>query len=329
MINFNYSPKSFFSLNDWSYGYIFQQLYLISEGEYGNSFYLNYEDEYWFISSSFKKKSEKTTKNGYSFNLNYYLVGKTGNLVRQDDPNVEIQNIAKSSLIHYLGIGDDLTEFYKFVTEFDELVDLISILPGYRLSSVLMVEWMPILAYLSTNTTVDMFHNFLMNFLHNWGINITHSNFKIPCFPPIKNLLPITEETYRLTKIGYRSKYMPEMVNCLVSEKTFSQLINNYDKGNDHKKVLKELNLMKGIGDYSARCILLYGLRDYSVGFVDSFIKILMNKYFKIDKKIGNKSLQNILDEKFYPYQGLLIDWLTAVYSITTNTNKDKYFTIK
>ena len=84
---------------------------------------------------------------------------------------------------------------------------------------------------------------------------------------------------------------MPEMVNSLVTENTFKNLIENYDQNSDKRIVLKQLQKMKGIGDYSARCILLYGLRDYSVGFVDSFIKILMNKYFKIDKKIANRQL--------------------------------------
>ena len=176
MKEFIYNPKSYFSLNDWSYGYIFQQLYLISKGEYGNSFYFTYENEYWFISSSFSKKSNKTTTNTIFFSLNYYKLNEKGTLIKQEDPDSEVQKLAQSSIIHYLGIGDDLTGFYKFVKEFDELINLLDILPGYRLSSILMSEWMPIFAFLSTNTTVDMFHTFLMNFLHNWGINIPYSN---------------------------------------------------------------------------------------------------------------------------------------------------------
>ena len=69
-------------------------------------------------------------------------------------------------------------------------------------------------------------------------------------------------------------------------------------------------------------------MRKYSIGFVDSFVKIVMNHYFQTDLKISNKSLLAFLDKKFYPYQGLIVDWLTAVYSFLNNTTKDKFFKI-
>ena len=250
-------------------------------------------------------------------------------MILEEDPDDYIIQKAKETIIKYLGAEEDLSSFYKFVDEFEELSNQQNILPGYRLSSVLMREWMPVLGFLSTNTTVDMYHTFLINFLHRWGIQVKLEKSVIPSFPPLMNLINLQDDDYRKTKIGYRSKYMPELINNIVTKKLSLENLEIILEAEDNKKVLKYLQESKGIGDYTARCILLYGLRNYSVGFVDSFIKIIMNEYFKTNKKIANKELLKIIDDKFYPYQGLMIDWLTAIYSITKNTSKDKYFILK
>ena len=63
--------------------------------------------------------------------------------------------------------------------------------------------------------------------------------------------------------------------------------------------------------------------------FVDSYVKFLMKEYFGIDKDITNPSLLKLLDEKFNPYQGLLIDWLTAIHSVVNTLPNTKIFNLK
>ena len=322
MIDFTIVPKSVFSFQDWSYGYIFHQLYQITKSEYGNSFYLYLDSEVFFISSKFKIFDHKSTINKLHFFMEVYNQNKKNELILEEDPNDYITKKAKETIIKYLGAEEDLSSFYKFANEFDELSNLQNVLPGYRLSSVLMREWMPILGFLSTNTTVDMYHTFLKNFLLRWGIQVKLDKSIIPSFPPLMNLINLQDDDYRKTKIGYRSKYMPELINNIVTKKLPLEKLEAILETEDIKRVLKYLQESKGIGDYTARCILLYGFRNYSVGFVDSFIKIIMNEYFKTDKKVANKELMKIIDDKFYPYQGLMIDWLTAI-------SKDKFFILK
>jgi len=321
-------PKYPFNFHDWCYGYIFSQLYQISKTKYANSFYIKENGDSWFISSVFTYPDKPKAKDTFSISTRYYKNEKGDKLQQVVNPEVSLKQKVEEHINHYLGLNEDLTGFYKFVNEFQELGELTNTLPGYRLSSVLIKEWMPIFSYLSTNTTVNMFHTFLELFLEYWGKNIAFDNYKVPCFPLLENLVHLKEEDYRKAKIGYRAKYLPEMISQLLA-KSYPLDYNNYlIEQEDKVKLLKQLKKVKGVGDYSARTILLYGLRDYSVAFVDSFIKIIMNKYFKTDLKIENKELQIIIDKKFYPYQGLMIDWLCAVYSFSSNTSKDKFFTI-
>lgn len=329
MVDFNFNPKYHFSLIDWSYGYIFQQLYQISKHEYGNSFYFINNNELWFVSTKFALTNKKTKEDTLHFTMEFYTHSNGKELILIEDPPVHIVAKAKDLIIRYLGAGDDYTDFYKFTQEFEELTSLPDALPGYRLSSVLMQEWMPILGFLSTNTTVEMYHTFLMNFLHHWGIGVRLGRAIIPSFPPLENLKLLVDDDYRKTKIGYRSKYMQAMITAILTKKLPLDELEAYSETIDKKKLLKKMQETKGIGDYTARCILLYGLKDYSVGFVDSFIKTIMHEYFKTDKKIANKDLMNKIDDLFYPYQGLMIDWLTAIYSKTMNINKDKYFILR
>ena len=319
-------PKTEFSFHDWCYGYIFQQLYQLSKHQYGNAYYIYDDSDLWLINALFEENSSSNRQKPIDVSLNYYRQDSPEKFQLQEDPSDEIEKLATQTLNHYLGFKDDLTGFYKFTSEFDELRALPKVLPGYRLASVLMREWMPVLAYLSTNTTVDMYHTFLANFLINWGLKTTFQNFSMASFPPLKQLIHLKDEDYRKTKIGYRSKYLPELINSLATNNS-SVLSNTFTlEQEDLPKILKQLKKLKGIGDYSARCILLYGHKEYSVGFVDSIVKIIMNQYFGIDKSLSNTALMKKIDDKFSPYQGLLIDWLCAIYSFTTNSSKDKFF---
>lgn len=166
-----------------------------------------------------------------------------------------------------------------------------------------------------------MYHIFLQNFLKEWGLQNNDSTIIPPAFPPLHLLHSVKDEEYRKTKVGYRAKYLPAMVEYLINNKL------SYDNSNwERNQFLKQLKTIKGIGDYSARCIVLYGAKDYSMSFVDSYVKFLMNHYFNIDKSLTNNSLLKMMDEKFYPYQGLLIDWLTAIYSVSEALPNTKIF---
>lgn len=324
MNKFKITPSSPFSFEEYSEGYIFEPLYRLNPTTFTNSFSLVQDSETWFINAKYSKEEIEATDEPITINLIYYRQIKNKSYELLDNPPELIKSLAKNRVINFLGLNDDLHKFYNFIGEFDELSKFKKLIPGFRLSGALAIEWLPILAYLSTNTTVNMYHTFLQNFLSAWGVHNGNKKVVPPAFPPVTNILPVKDEEYRKTKIGYRAKYLPVLVDQL---QTFTlpkdvTTVNKLD-------LLKQLKKLTGIGDYSARCIILYGLKDFSMPFVDSYVKFLMKEYFGIEKDITNPSLLKILNEKFHPYQGLLIDWLTAVHSVANKLPNTKIFSLK
>ena len=191
-------------------------------------------------------------------------------------------------------------------------------LAGYRLSSLLSLEWMPIYAFLSTNTTLKSYYLFLDNIINYWGSKISYKNQELVSLPLLDDLLYVDEIQLRKTKIGYRAKYFPLMISKLVNNPLYwARSANNFSER------YKFLLAIKGIGDYSARTTLLYGPKDYSIAFVDSFIRSLMYEFFSLPKETSINKIYTFLEEHFSPYQGLLLDWLTAVKMFDTNNNSE------
>ena len=117
-------PKTEFSFHDWCYGYIFQQLYQLSKHQYGNAYYIYDDTDFWLINCLFEENSSNDRQKPINVSFNYYYQDSTGKFLLQEDPSEFIQKLAIQNLNHYLGFNDDLTPFYKFASEFEELREL-------------------------------------------------------------------------------------------------------------------------------------------------------------------------------------------------------------
>ncbi len=93
-------------------------------------------------------------------------------------------------------------------------------------------------------------------------------------------------------------------------------------KSKNTPEKLSFLTSLPGIGSYSARATLLYGLREYSVAFVDVYIRKLLHFFFGLDSKISEKKIFHFLDENFAPFQGLTIDWLSAIFPLANQSDE-------
>ena len=48
-----------------------------------------------------------------------------------------------------------------------------------------------------------------------------------------------------------------------------------------------------------------------------------MHEFFSLPKETSVKVIYTFLEEHFHPYQGLLLDWLTAVKMLENNNNSE------
>lgn len=310
------TPIEPFSFINWSKGYIFSRLEKISQNVFQKCFTASINSSKIFVKAIFEKKTVEANTSPLTIKISCFPIDESKSI---EDLQIEnLKSYLQAEINRYLGLNDDYSNFYKIIKEYEQFSQFIPLLAGYRLSSVLSLEWMPIYAFLSTNTTLKSYYLFLDNIINYWGSKISYKNQELVSLPLLDDLLYVDEIQLRKTKIGYRAKYFPLMISKLVNNPLYwARSANNFSER------YKFLLAIKGIGDYSARTTLLYGPKDYSIAFVDSFIRSLMYEFFSLPKETSINKIYTFLEEHFSPYQGLLLDWLTAVKMFDTNNNSE------
>ena len=124
-------------------------------------------------------------------------------------------------------------------------------------------------------------------------------------FPTPKQLLCATEEYYKSFGLGYRSKYLVEVVKAF----------QNFDYDNFAKLSITEqiqiLTSVKGIGPKVADCILLFGFYQMKVFPVDTWIEKVFNQHFNIENLVLNRNqIREKLVELFGEYSGYAQQYL-------------------
>jgi endonuclease III len=317
--SFVLSPIAPFSFDDWSRGYVFDRLFKISSTEYQKNFQAELFGYRFFWIMTFSKETTSVNCDPISVKIDSVSDSKTKNpLIQLNLSQNQINKIKKTLICQielYLGLTEELSSFYELLSNHKILNPFIHLLEGYRLSSVLNIEWMPLLSYLTTNTTIKNYYQNLFSFTKQWG-KIIKINGRVLNFPPlIKDLKSIREEEFRLIKLGYRAKYLPKIITFLNENhvKWSSKSTNSQEK-------LTLLTKQPGIGPYSARTTLLYGLREYSIPFVDVYIRKILHYFFNLEPKTSERKIYEFLNAEFAPYQGLIIDWLSAIYPIVSKS---------
>lgn len=315
-LNFEFKiiPHQSFSFVNWSRGYVFDRLYRISKKQFQKTISIALNGVLLhFVITLYK---DTTIADLLPIHIQVQQVGPTSSELSKHQTQQMKQTI-KKRIIHYLGLDDQLDLFFELLSSHVHLSSYVNILPGYQLSSVLDVEWMPLFTFLTTNTTIQNYYQFLQQFKKRWGYTAIFKDNRFNFYPKLADLLTISENEFRDIKLGYRAKYLPSLLTQLhqSSQKWLTKTENIQEK-------LTYLQALPGIGPYSARTTLLYGLREYSVAFVDVYVRKVLQFFFKLDLKLTTKNIYAYLDEHFFPYQGLLIDWISALYHVVSQSKE-------
>ncbi|MCH4887295.1 DNA-3-methyladenine glycosylase 2 family protein [Acidaminobacter sp. JC074] len=113
-------------------------------------------------------------------------------------------------------------------------------------------------------------------------------------FPSPEDLIQVTVDDYRLCGLGYRDKYLHQLIQDITSGN-----IDPYAIKDLSDKELKETLLrLKGVGEKVANCIVLFGY-DRSDGFpIDTWIKKVLDKKYGVTKN-ETDFIKNYFD--YYP----------------------------
>ena len=122
-------------------------------------------------------------------------------------------------------------------------------------------------------------------------------------FPSLEKLSKLSIEDFRNCKVGFRDKYLYEIIESINSKKL--ELDKIYDMPGD--EALKYLVEFKGIGMKVASCILLFAYQKFDVYPVDTWVKKFMKEDYNIE---GEANIRKFTYEKYKDYSALAIQYM-------------------
>jgi N-glycosylase/DNA lyase len=136
-----------------------------------------------------------------------------------------------------------------------------------------------------------------------YGKKINWNNNDYYLFPTPESLKDITIEELNSMKMGFRSKYIYEIINKVSNNDFDIDYINEVNT----EVAIEYLTKYKGIGLKVASCILLFGYKRFDVFPIDTWVKKMMKELYGIDDM---KSIKNITKNKFKEYSGVVIQYM-------------------
>lgn len=161
-----------------------------------------------------------------------------------------------------------------------------------------------IMSYIiSQNNRVPSIAKSLNMLAESYGKKVLFNNKEYFLFPEPSDLKNLTIEDFRNCKVGFRDKYLYEMIQ-------------NVNNGNIDLNSIYTMNSVeslnylmsyKGIGNKVASCILLFAYQKFDVYPIDTWVKKFMKEDYNIE---GEKNIKEFTNKTYKEYSGLAIQYM-------------------
>ena len=131
------------------------------------------------------------------------------------------------------------------------------------------------------------------------GEKVIFENEEYYLFPSIDKLKELTIKDFRDCKVGFRDKYLYDIVHSNIDLDSINDM--------DSNDALKYLKNFKGIGTKVASCILLFAYQRLDVYPIDTWVKKYMKDTYNIE---GEKNIREFTSNKYKEYSGLVIQYM-------------------
>lgn len=227
--------------------------------------------------------------------------------LKEDGDYILIESNKEEDLENIILDYFDLNRDYKIIEQEiikkdNKIKDAVSFSRGLKM--IHQDPFETLIAYIiSQNNRVPSIANALNLLSMNYGEKVVFKDKEYYLFPTIDNLSKLSVEDFRNCKVGFRDKYLFEIIECINNKKL--ELDKIYDMSGD--EALKYLINFKGIGMKVASCILLFAYQKFDVYPVDTWVK----KYMKEDYNIeGEKNIREFTNKTYGEYSGLAIQYM-------------------
>lgn len=156
---------------------------------------------------------------------------------------------------------------------------------------------------ISQNNRVPSIANAINLISEKYGKAVEFKNKTYYLFPKVDDLKKVSVEDYRNCKVGFRDKYIYEIIKSINDKKLDLNKI--YDMTAEDS--LNYLMSFKGIGNKVASCILLFAYQKFDVYPIDTWVKKFMKEDYNIE---GIQKIKEFTYDTYNEYSGLAIQYM-------------------
>ena len=214
---------------------------------------------------------------------------------------------------NYDNLEEIINDYFDLNRDYEKIICDISkldnnIKPALEFSKGLkMIHQSPLITIIeyviSQNNRVPSIKKSLDLISEKYGEKIDFYDNDYYLFPSIDKLSKLSVEDFRECNVGFRDKYLYEIVKSINENKLDVDSIYNMDTD----EALKYLMSFKGIGNKVASCILLFAYQKFDVYPIDTWVKKFMLDEYGIE---GENKIKEYTKKTYKDYSGLTIQYM-------------------
>lgn len=245
---------------------------------------------------------EKENDNSYTIILSDRVIN-----IKKDNNNLIVKSSDENNLekiiIDYLNLDRDYSLINnQLLIKDNSLKKVIDNCIGFKIINQPRFEC--IISYIiSQNNGVPQIRNAVNNISEKYGKKVIFEDKEYYLFPSAKDLKDVTIEEYRNLKVGFRDKYIYEIVRKINDDEFDIDLVDDMSSYDAMNYLMNN----KGIGEKVSSCILLFSYSRLDVFPIDTWVKKFMKDTYSIE---GIDNIKKFTKEKYDNYTGLVIQYM-------------------
>ncbi|MTI58349.1 DNA-3-methyladenine glycosylase family protein [Geosporobacter ferrireducens] len=206
----------------------------------------------------------------------------------------------------YFDMDRDYGTIKKVLSENDPVMEKATAF-GHGIRILRQDPWETLISFIiSSNRGISMIQKSIEDLSLRYGTYIgEYRGRKYYDFPKPQALLNQTVEAIRLSKTGYRAKYIVDAAAVAAENQIELYQVHNLSTENARKTLLR----ISGVGPKVADCILLFSMDKQDAFPIDTWVKRVM-EFFYVPQGIPLNQLQDYAGKRFGAYAGFAQQYL-------------------
>jgi len=237
------------------------------------------------------------------------------------EEEVNVEEIRKK-IFYIFDLDYNITEIYDYLDDNNELKEVYQFNKGLRLYKAQFPYESIISSICSANNSIKRWTKSINDIKRAHGEEITFNGKNYYLFPSEEKFIdiPDNEEGLKSFGVGYRSSYMLNTTQTILSHSDYHQSIESLSYAEAFDRILE----LEGVGPKVADCILLYGYNKHEAYPVDVWINRITSHIYFEGKKQSNKKIMNFAQDRFGHYAGYIQLYLFNYARLSGLTEKLK-----